>query len=62
LYWTAQPGLVAHPLWSGNLVDWAPVTNALGAPLNLTTRYGTIQWLEIEAPPAFTAGGYFRLQ
>lgn len=62
LHWTAQPGLVANPLWTGQLADWSPVTNATGDSLSLTTRYGTIQWVEIQAPASFNAGGFFRLQ
>lgn len=62
LHWTAQPGLTVRPEMSVNLAGWLPVTNASGLPLSVTTRQGTIQWLEVNAPSPLNAGGFFRLK
>jgi hypothetical protein len=62
LHWTAQPGLTAFPEWSENLAAWLPATNATGQPFSRTTTYGTIQWLEFNAPTSLSAGGFFRLR
>lgn len=62
LYWTAQPGLTALPEWSQDLTSWLPATNASGQSLRLTTTWGTMQWLEFNAPAALSTGGFFRLR
>jgi len=62
LYWTAQPGLTVRPEVSANLAAWLPVTNAVGAPLSITTPHGSMQWLEVTAPAAGDQSSFFRLR
>jgi hypothetical protein len=33
------------------LVQWFPLTNNNGDPLNITTPHGSMQWLRMTAPP-----------
>ncbi len=61
LYWTAQPGLTVYPEFSSDLTAWSPVTNALGAPLSVTTPHGSIQWLEVTIPAA-DSNAFLRLR
>jgi len=62
LFWTAQPGLTVHPEFSTNLTAWAPVTNALGNPMSVSTPHGSIQWLKVPATSPATQSEFIRLK
>lgn len=62
LYWSTQPGLAVQPEFSGNLAEWLPLTNGLGAALRVTTGQGTIQWLDVNVPGVADGGAFFRLK
>lgn len=62
LFWSTRPGQVVEPAISGDLATWEPLTDGGGTPIRVSTRFGTIRWLEVEIPESRRDGAFLRLQ
>lgn len=61
LYWTTRPGEKNTVLISSDLNGWTPLLKG-GVPVTSHTLHGTISWLEVEVPPGYETGAFFRLE
>ncbi len=60
LHWSTQPGRTFQPQISSDLVTWEPLLGG-GNPVQVPSGHHTIQWLEVEIPPAYQNSAFIRL-
>jgi arylsulfatase A-like enzyme len=60
LFWSTRPGQVVEPVISSDLATWTPLMED-GSPIQVSTRFGTIRWLEVKIPEAHRKNAFLRL-